>query len=57
MIQKQPKGEEFGLGKLPDYAINQVFDQEISTTKEEFENLLKKACEQKPKPSTKSSKT
>jgi len=31
--------------------------KKLETTKQEFEALLKKASQQKPKPSTKSSKT
>ena len=35
----------------------QLDTKKLETTKQDFENLLKKASEQKPKPSTKSSKT
>jgi hypothetical protein len=37
--------------------VKDVDVQKLETTKQDFENLLKKAARQKPKPSTKSSKT
>jgi hypothetical protein len=37
--------------------VKQIDTKKLETTKQDFEALLKKACEQKPKPSPKSSKT
>lgn len=37
--------------------VKQLDVKNLETTKQDFEALLKKACEQKPKPSAKSSKT
>lgn len=55
MQQKGIKRGDFGLGILPPNAVND-FHLDLATTKEEFESLLKKASQQKPKPSPKSSK-
>ncbi|MBC8511851.1 MAG: hypothetical protein H8D32_02585 [Dehalococcoidia bacterium] len=57
MERKGIKRGDFGLGELPSYATNPAVVDLIFTTKQDFEALLKKACEQKPKPSPKSSKT
>jgi hypothetical protein len=42
-------------GKVPNFLFGEVHNHPIC--KERFESALKQACEQKPKPSTKSSKT
>jgi hypothetical protein len=56
-----PTFEEYGQYKKALRAFNgrgQFIDvDKLETTKEEFEGLLKKASNQKPKPSPKSSKT